>query len=119
LQLDKLRIVRHGTRIATKTQSVATGAAHKLNLNESAEKSQRASGAARMPRNAINDTANKNWFEKNEPRGKSFFHQAAHSITYALVMMCCLAERPSNKCTLQGSAQGWIKFTESHVQKCG
>jgi hypothetical protein len=43
----------HGTRIATKTQHVATGTAHKLNLNESAENSQReiASGAAR---NAIN-----------------------------------------------------------------
>jgi hypothetical protein len=47
--------VLHGTRIATKTQNVATGTAHKLNLNESAENSQRASGAARMARNALND----------------------------------------------------------------
>jgi hypothetical protein len=41
-----------------KKQSVATGTALKLNLNESAENSQRASGAARMARNAINNTAN-------------------------------------------------------------
>jgi hypothetical protein len=55
-----------GTRVATKTQKVATGTAHKLNLNERAENSQRASGAARMARNAINDFANLNWFEKND-----------------------------------------------------
>jgi hypothetical protein len=39
LVLIKLNV--HGTRVATKTQSVATGTAHKLDLNESAENSQR------------------------------------------------------------------------------
>jgi hypothetical protein len=36
-----------------KTQSVATGTAHKLKLDESAENSQRASGAACMARNVV------------------------------------------------------------------
>jgi hypothetical protein len=41
----------HGTRHG-KTQSVATGTAHKLKLDESAETSQRVSGGACMARNA-------------------------------------------------------------------
>jgi hypothetical protein len=77
LNLEKAAYLNvHGTRIATKTQNVATGTAHKLNLNESAESSQRASGAARMARNAINDTANLKlvWNERLN-QGKAFFHQ--------------------------------------------
>jgi hypothetical protein len=38
-----------------KTQSVATGTAHKLKIDESAENSQGASSAACMARNVIND----------------------------------------------------------------
>jgi DNA-directed RNA polymerase subunit RPC12/RpoP len=44
-----------GPRIYGKKQSVATGAAQKLKLDESTENSQRASGAACMARNVIND----------------------------------------------------------------
>jgi hypothetical protein len=52
---DRCGLNVHGTRIRAKIQSVATGTAHKLNLDESAENSQRASGAACMARNVIND----------------------------------------------------------------
>jgi hypothetical protein len=57
-----------------KTRSVATGTAHKLKFDKSAENSQCTSGAACMTRNVINDHCE---FEiglkrTNGPRGKPF-----------------------------------------------
>jgi hypothetical protein len=77
--LDWWRLNVHGTRIATKTQSVATGTAHKLNLN-GRRRIRSTRVAPRVAHNAINDTANLKlvWKERLNP-GESLFSSNCHT----------------------------------------